>query len=174
GMELIQQRSDTEWVMKHPNTGWSMALHAAGANAKDKPLMNHYGWRVSSRDEVDRAQEYLKSISKKSKPNSASPGWVNRRSCTLPILFTSANREAPLWSLNITNPRLSTRRLFTGRIGRDPMPQKNSPAKVTFARVFRTGPWNAMKARRNLTGALSERCWVWNWFRYRRNSPCST
>ena len=62
GMEVIQRRSDTEWVMKHPNTGWSMVLHAAGPNAKDKPLMNHYGWRVSSREEVDRAQEYLKKV----------------------------------------------------------------------------------------------------------------
>ena len=62
GMEVIQQRSDAEWVMKHPNTGWSMVMHAAGDNAKDKPLMNHYGWRVSSRDEVDRAQEYLKKV----------------------------------------------------------------------------------------------------------------
>ena len=25
GMEVIQRRSDTEWVMKHPNTGWSRA-----------------------------------------------------------------------------------------------------------------------------------------------------
>ena len=58
GMEVIQRRSDTEWVMKHPNTGWSMVLHAAGADAKDKPLMNHYGWRVTSRGEVNRAQEY--------------------------------------------------------------------------------------------------------------------
>ncbi|HEY6368026.1 MAG TPA: VOC family protein, partial [Candidatus Binatia bacterium] len=47
---------------KHPNTGWSMVLHAAGPNAKDKPLMNHYGWRVSGREEVDRAQEYLKKV----------------------------------------------------------------------------------------------------------------
>ena len=62
GMEVIQRRSDTQWVMKHPNTGWSMVLHAAGADAKDKPLMNHYGWRVSSREEVDRAQEYLKKV----------------------------------------------------------------------------------------------------------------
>ncbi len=62
GMEVIRRRSDTEWVMKHPNTGWSMVLHAAGPNAKDKPLMNHYGWRVSSREEVDRAQEYLKKV----------------------------------------------------------------------------------------------------------------
>ena len=22
GMEVIQRRSDSEWVMKHPNTGW--------------------------------------------------------------------------------------------------------------------------------------------------------
>jgi len=62
GMEVIQQRSDTEWVVKHPNTGWMMVLHAAGPNAKDKPLMNHYGWRVGSRGEVDRAQEYLKKV----------------------------------------------------------------------------------------------------------------
>ena len=62
GMEVIQRRSDSEIVMKHPNTGWPMVLHEAGANAKNKPLMNHYGWRVSSREQVDNACEYLKQV----------------------------------------------------------------------------------------------------------------
>jgi catechol 2,3-dioxygenase-like lactoylglutathione lyase family enzyme len=62
GMEVVQRRSDSEVVMKHPNSGWSMVLHAAGPDAKDKPLMNHYGWRVNSREEVDRAHEYLKKV----------------------------------------------------------------------------------------------------------------
>jgi Glyoxalase/Bleomycin resistance protein/Dioxygenase superfamily len=62
GMEVIERHSDTEWTVKHPNTGWLMVLHAAGPDAKDKPLMNHYGWRVSSREEVDRAQEYMKNV----------------------------------------------------------------------------------------------------------------
>jgi hypothetical protein len=62
GMEVVQRRSDSEVVMKHPNSGWPMVLHAAGPDAKDKPLMNHYGWRVNSREEVDRAHEYLKKV----------------------------------------------------------------------------------------------------------------
>lgn len=62
GMEIIQRRSHTEVVVKHPNTGWPIVLHEAGPNAKNKPLMNHYGWRVNSRDEVDRACEYLKKV----------------------------------------------------------------------------------------------------------------
>ena len=33
GMEIIRRCSDTEWVMKHPNTGWSMGRDAAGAAA---------------------------------------------------------------------------------------------------------------------------------------------
>jgi Glyoxalase/Bleomycin resistance protein/Dioxygenase superfamily len=65
GMEVIRRHGDTELVMKHPNTGWQIVLHEAGPNAKNKPLMNHYGWRVSSRDEVDRAQEYLKKVKDK-------------------------------------------------------------------------------------------------------------
>jgi len=65
GMEVIQRRSDIEIVMKHPNTGWPMVLHEAGPNAKNKPLMNHYGWRVSSRDQVDSACEYLKQVKDK-------------------------------------------------------------------------------------------------------------
>lgn len=62
GMEIIRRLSDTEVVVKHPNTGWPMVLHDAGPNAKNKPLMNHYGWRVNSRNEVDRACEYLKQV----------------------------------------------------------------------------------------------------------------
>jgi hypothetical protein len=62
GMEIIQRHSDTEVVVKHPNSGWPIVLHEAGPNAKNKPLMNHYGWRVNSRDEVDRACEYLKKV----------------------------------------------------------------------------------------------------------------
>ena len=153
GMEVIQRRSDSEWVMKHPNTGWSMVLHAVGANAKDKPLMNHYGWRVNSRDEVDRAQEYLKKVKEEYRlPRVGRPSLLH-------IAYSFYFGEPGGNSLEL---------------GRNPMLQKNSRAKVTFARVFRTGPWNATKVRRNPTGALSGRCWVWNWFRFRRNSPCST
>ncbi|HZA54483.1 MAG TPA: VOC family protein [Candidatus Udaeobacter sp.] len=62
GMEVIQRRNDGKLVMKHPNTGWALVLHEAGSDAKNKPLMNHYGWRVSSRAEVDSACEYLKKV----------------------------------------------------------------------------------------------------------------
>jgi catechol 2,3-dioxygenase-like lactoylglutathione lyase family enzyme len=62
GMEVIQRHNDAELAMKHPNTGWTLVLHEAGSDAKNKPLMNHYGWRVSSRAEVDSACEYLKKV----------------------------------------------------------------------------------------------------------------
>src|SRR5215813_11503517 len=58
GMEVIQRRSDIEIVMKHPNTGWPMVLHEAGPNAKNKPLMNHYGWKVSTPTQIYSACQH--------------------------------------------------------------------------------------------------------------------
>jgi catechol 2,3-dioxygenase-like lactoylglutathione lyase family enzyme len=57
-LDLVERR-DREAVLKHPNTGWKLILHEVGAEAKDKPERNHYGVRVSSNEEVDRAYQYL-------------------------------------------------------------------------------------------------------------------
>ena len=46
-------------ILKHPNTDWRIVLHANGADAPIKSMRNHYGVRVSTNVEVDRATEYL-------------------------------------------------------------------------------------------------------------------
>ena len=57
-LEVIDER-DTEKIVKHPNTGWHLIVHANGADAPIKSMRNHYGVRVSTDAEVDRATEYL-------------------------------------------------------------------------------------------------------------------
>ena len=57
-LEVVARR-ETEVTMKHPNTDWLLVVHESGPDAPDKPFRNHYGVRVSSNDEVDRAYQYL-------------------------------------------------------------------------------------------------------------------
>lgn len=48
-----------EKIIKHPNTDWRIVVHAHGADAPIKSMRNHYGVRVATNAEVDRATEYL-------------------------------------------------------------------------------------------------------------------
>ena len=57
-LEVVARR-ETEVTMKHPNTDWLLVVHESGPDAPDKPFRNHYGVRVTSNDEVDRAYQYL-------------------------------------------------------------------------------------------------------------------
>ena len=57
-LDLVERRGG-EAVLKHPNTGWKLVLHEGGPEVKDKPERNHYGVRVSSNEEIDRAYRYL-------------------------------------------------------------------------------------------------------------------
>lgn len=53
------ERDGDAAVLKHPNSGWKLIVHQAGAEVKDKPERNHYGVRVSNNQEVDNAYRYL-------------------------------------------------------------------------------------------------------------------
>jgi len=48
-----------EATLKHPNTPWLLSLHEAGPDAPAKQMHNHWGVRVRSSDEVERAYQYL-------------------------------------------------------------------------------------------------------------------
>jgi catechol 2,3-dioxygenase-like lactoylglutathione lyase family enzyme len=48
-----------EVTVKHPNTDWLLIIHEGGPNAPDKPLRNHYGLRVATNAEIDKADAYL-------------------------------------------------------------------------------------------------------------------
>ena len=48
-----------EATLKHPNSPWQLVLHEAGPDAPAKPMHNHWGVRVMTTEEVDRAYEYL-------------------------------------------------------------------------------------------------------------------
>jgi catechol-2,3-dioxygenase len=54
----VSERSD-EATLKHPNTPWLLVLHDAGPDAPKKQMHNHWGVRVATTQEVDKAYEYL-------------------------------------------------------------------------------------------------------------------
>lgn len=51
--------TDGAKIVKHPNTAWRIFVHENGAEAPIKSMRNHYGVRVATNAEVDRATEYL-------------------------------------------------------------------------------------------------------------------
>jgi catechol 2,3-dioxygenase-like lactoylglutathione lyase family enzyme len=57
-LEVVAE-TGSEKFLKHPNTDWRLVVHANGPGAPIKPMRNHYGVRVASNAEVDRATEYL-------------------------------------------------------------------------------------------------------------------
>ena len=48
-----------EMTLKHPNTHWLLVAHEAGPDAPTKQMHNHWGVRVATNAEVDKAYEYL-------------------------------------------------------------------------------------------------------------------
>jgi catechol 2,3-dioxygenase-like lactoylglutathione lyase family enzyme len=48
-----------EATFKHPNTDWRLIVHEAGPDAPAKQMHNHWGVRVATNEEVDKAYEYL-------------------------------------------------------------------------------------------------------------------
>ena len=48
-----------EVTLKHPNTDWLLIFHEGGRNSPDKPLRNHYGVRVATNAEIEKADAYL-------------------------------------------------------------------------------------------------------------------
>jgi catechol 2,3-dioxygenase-like lactoylglutathione lyase family enzyme len=59
-LEVVDEREGQK-IVKHPNTGWQLVVHANGADAPIKSMRNHYGVRVATNAEVDRATDYLES-----------------------------------------------------------------------------------------------------------------
>jgi len=56
--EKISEKA-REATLKHPNSPWVLVLHEAGPGAPAKPMHNHWGVRVMTTAEVDKAYEYL-------------------------------------------------------------------------------------------------------------------
>ena len=56
--EKLSERNG-EATLKHPNSPWILVLHEAGPDAPAKPMHNHWGVRVTTKEEVDKAYDYL-------------------------------------------------------------------------------------------------------------------
>jgi catechol 2,3-dioxygenase-like lactoylglutathione lyase family enzyme len=57
-LEVVAE-DNREKIVKHPNTDWCIVAHENGADSPIKSMRNHYGVRVTTNAEVDRATEYL-------------------------------------------------------------------------------------------------------------------
>ncbi len=57
-LEIVGEKNGAK-IVKHANTDWRIIVHANGADAPIKSMRNHYGVRVTTNAEVDRATEYL-------------------------------------------------------------------------------------------------------------------
>lgn len=57
-LEVVDEK-DGEVSLKHPNTDWLLIFHEGGRNSPDKPLRNHYGVRVATNAEIEKADAYL-------------------------------------------------------------------------------------------------------------------
>ncbi len=63
-LEVVGETGN-EVTMKHPNTDWLLVVHESGPMAPDKPLRNHYGVRVATNQEIEKADAYLESKKEK-------------------------------------------------------------------------------------------------------------
>jgi catechol 2,3-dioxygenase-like lactoylglutathione lyase family enzyme len=65
-----------EAAVKHPNSPWVLVLHESGSDAPAKPMHNHWGVRVMTTEEVDKAYEYLTAHKQKYKLGAiGKPTW---------------------------------------------------------------------------------------------------
>ena len=60
-LEVVEEKSG-EVTLKHPNTDWLLIFHEGGTQAPDKPLRNHYGVRVATNAEIEKADAYLEKM----------------------------------------------------------------------------------------------------------------
>lgn len=73
----VEHRDSGIATLKHPNTEWRLVVHEGGAAAPEKTFDNHYGFRVSSHEEVEAAWQYIDAhkdryrLSKITKPQKA-------------------------------------------------------------------------------------------------------
>ena len=58
-LEVVDEKAG-EVTLKHPNTDWLLIFHEGGRNSPDKPLRNHYGVRVATNAEIEKADAYWK------------------------------------------------------------------------------------------------------------------
>ena len=60
-LEVVDEKAG-EVTLKHPNTDWLLIFHEGGRNSPDKPLRNHYGVRVATNAEIEKADAYLEKM----------------------------------------------------------------------------------------------------------------
>ena len=80
-----------EVKLKHPNSDWLLYVHETGSDAPPKQMHNHWGVRVATTEEVDRAYEYLKTNKEKYRIKQIAQPLFNHGSYSLYFLEPGTN-----------------------------------------------------------------------------------
>ncbi len=55
----VVERTESQAILKHPNTDWRLVVHEGGPESRNKPHNNHYGFRVANAWEIEAAYKYI-------------------------------------------------------------------------------------------------------------------
>ena len=80
-----------EVKLKHPNSDWLLYVHETAGDAPPKQMHNHWGVRVTTTEEVDRAYEYLKTNKEKYRIKQIAQPLFNHGSYSLYFLEPGTN-----------------------------------------------------------------------------------
>ena len=140
--EKISEKAG-EATLKHPNSPWVLVLHEAGPDAPAKPMHNHWGVRVTTNEEVDKAYEYLTAHKEQYKLGAiGKPTWSHGSySC----YFVEPGTNG--WEIECYEDfarKEVTAQKFGGvknRIGKKSIPKSVSRAEATCPRLSPTALW---------------------------------
>jgi len=88
--ERVRDGTDSITV-RHPNTAWTMTLHAVGPDAPPKDSANHYGVRVVTKDEVASAYGHLQAHAEEFGLSGIRPPENQHGACSVYFVEPSTN-----------------------------------------------------------------------------------
>jgi len=140
-----------EATLKHPNTPWLLVVHDAGPNAPVKQMHNHWGVRVATAQEVDRAYQYLTAHKAEYKLGAIGKPFYNHGSYSLYFVEPGTNG----WEIECYETAL--RKPASARIGdgtraphwSEPYPEVRFPGRGYVPQGFTHGTLVAYELKTN-------------------------
>jgi hypothetical protein len=138
-------------TLKHPNTPWLLVLHDGGPGVPAKQMHNHWGVRVATTQEVDRAYEYLLAHKEQYKLGQIGKPLYNHGSYSLYFVEPGTNG----WEIESYETAL--RRPASAQIGggvraphwTEPYPEEKFPGRGYVPQAFTHGTLVAYDLRQN-------------------------
>jgi catechol-2,3-dioxygenase len=140
-----------EATLKHPNTPWLLVLHDAGPEAPTKQMHNHWGVRVATTQEVDKAYDYLNAHKAQYKLGAIGKPLYNHGSYSLYFVEPGTNG----WEIECYETAL--RRPASAQIGggtraphwSEPYPEERFPGRGYVPQGFTHGTLVAYDLKKN-------------------------